>query len=42
MDDDDRRAMLNALFDIRSDTTEILRLLTEDDDEEEEGPEADA
>jgi hypothetical protein len=33
--DEDVEVMLNALFDIRADTQEILRLLGEEDDEEE-------
>ena len=33
--DDDVQTVMEALFDIRADTKEILRLLREDDDEEE-------
>jgi hypothetical protein len=33
--DEDVEVMLNALFDVRADTQEILRLLGEEDDEEE-------
>lgn len=36
VDDDATADIFGALFDIRSDTQEILRLLREDDDEEEE------
>jgi hypothetical protein len=35
MDDDDVQTVTKALFSIRADTQEILRLLSEDDDEEE-------
>jgi hypothetical protein len=35
VDDDTANAIFEALFDIRKDTQEILRLLREDDDEEE-------
>ena len=35
MDDEDVQTVMNALFAIRADTQEILRLLTGDDDEEE-------
>jgi hypothetical protein len=36
VDDDATTDIFEALFDIRSDTQEILRLLREDDDEEQE------
>ena len=39
MDDDDVQTVMNALFAIRADTQETLRLLTEDDEDEEEAPE---
>jgi hypothetical protein len=35
MEDDDVQTVMTALFAIRADTQEILRLLSEDDDEEE-------
>ena len=36
LDGEDVKAILRALFDIRRDTSDILRILTEEDDEEEE------
>lgn len=42
LDPRDVEAMMSALFDIRPDITETLRLLTEGDDGDEEATEADS